>query len=321
VKMDLGRFGYLECFRIMINALGQDFNLPDDGPVRNARVTFRLVEGGVGRLGSRRAIVQLEGNPVNVPTDEAGVARVNVQGTPQVRNLPRWVPPIALNGPDVLRDLVSAMKLALSPDMALLNAIPEVLTRTQIPLESRRFEVRDWMIPNRLTMESDVTLRGQSANLQSRVIADVPLELLQTQNGYDLLGEGSLDYASFSGQPAECGARPVGAPLGLWLALDDFDEGLTLFVTRGTRGMPPSVPHEILTCPMAPPIPSLSWTSGFNFHHQNEYTNNGNLMIRGWTISGDPPVATRIYGPRSGTQGDATATETTVFTLTFGPVP
>jgi hypothetical protein len=44
-KINTGKWQYLNCTRIMLNAAGLDFSLPADGPVANAKMTFTLVEG------------------------------------------------------------------------------------------------------------------------------------------------------------------------------------------------------------------------------------------------------------------------------------
>ncbi len=58
-KIDTGKWQYLNCTRIMLNAAGLDFSLPGDGPVANAKMTFTLVEGG-GATGFAAALQTAE---------------------------------------------------------------------------------------------------------------------------------------------------------------------------------------------------------------------------------------------------------------------
>lgn len=58
-KINTGKWQYLNCTRIMLNAAGLDFSLPGDGPIVNAKMTFTLVEGG-GATGFAAALQTAE---------------------------------------------------------------------------------------------------------------------------------------------------------------------------------------------------------------------------------------------------------------------
>lgn len=58
-RINTGKWQYLNCTRIMLNAAGIDFSLPGDGPVANAKMTFTLVEGG-GATGFAAALQTAE---------------------------------------------------------------------------------------------------------------------------------------------------------------------------------------------------------------------------------------------------------------------
>ncbi|HXF72273.1 MAG TPA: hypothetical protein VNO79_06660 [Actinomycetota bacterium] len=94
IRMDVGKAQMLNCFRILLNAAGLDFSLPDDGPVEGAEVLWRCVEGC--RVGEPVQLCALpcsgaggiqSGDPTRnayeTRTGEDGVARTGIQGRRQ----------------------------------------------------------------------------------------------------------------------------------------------------------------------------------------------------------------------------------------------
>ena len=128
IRMDVGRAQMLNCFRIMLNAAGLDFSLPNDGPVQGAEVLWRCVSGC--RVGEPLQLCALpcsgaggiqSGDPsrnaYETRTGEDGVARTGIQGRRQKRELGDWALEVRkeatvaitvkLTTPNLVKDLVS----------------------------------------------------------------------------------------------------------------------------------------------------------------------------------------------------------------------
>src|SRR5204863_6777512 len=154
VRMNIGNAQMLNCFRIMLNAVGQDFSLPNDGPVKGAHVLWYGVEGfdqaAAALHGGSEAIVQfvapvasrIQGggdassglNAVtNAVTGEDGKVKIGVEGRGQLKNVSKDATAVtksakvrlqvALKGSDLLGDLQEATGTA-AGGIAALAGVP-----------------------------------------------------------------------------------------------------------------------------------------------------------------------------------------------------
>ncbi|MCZ2079685.1 MAG: hypothetical protein LC130_32350 [Bryobacterales bacterium] len=84
LRMTTGNLQFVNCWRLALNAVGFDFNLPPDGPVEGAKLEWKLVSGaGVVQF------VNVDGLPgmfTETLTDRAGATRITVEGTAQPWN-------------------------------------------------------------------------------------------------------------------------------------------------------------------------------------------------------------------------------------------
>lgn len=173
IRMNTGRFQMLNCFRIMLNAAGIDFSLPNDGPVEGAEVLWRCIEGcGVGEP------VQLCASPCSgvggiqsgdptrnafeTRTGEDGVARTGIQGRRQKRELGDWALgvrkeatvaiTVKLTTPDLVNDLVSVGETVAGGAIGgaggvLPGFIVDLLDRFGVRGATYTFPVVDWELP------------------------------------------------------------------------------------------------------------------------------------------------------------------------------
>ena len=107
--MNTGNAQILNCFRIMLNAVGLNFKLTQDGPVKGAHVGWEGLMG-TGQLEESRGgpaqIVRLVGDPStdrlfssrntigNSVTDSDGKVRVGVEGVGQREKKPENAPKV-----------------------------------------------------------------------------------------------------------------------------------------------------------------------------------------------------------------------------------
>lgn len=176
VRMNIGNAQMLNCFRIMLNAIGQDFSVPNDGPVKGARVLWYGVEGfdqaAAALHGGSEAIVQFAApeeshvqgggnassgaNPVtNAITGEDGKVQIGVEGRGQredisndateVRKSARVRLDVALKGSDLFGDLQEATGTAAGGLVGLATLPLSILYRTQWASAGHHsFAVTDW---------------------------------------------------------------------------------------------------------------------------------------------------------------------------------
>jgi len=162
VRMNIGNAQMLNCFRIMLNAVGQDFSLANDGPVKGAHVLWYGVDGfdqaAAALHGGSEAIVQfvapedsrIQGggdassglNAVtNAVTGEDGKVKIGVEGRGQRKNLPDDATAItksakvrlqvALKGSDLLGDVQEATGTAAGGIVGLAGVPLSILSRSQ----------------------------------------------------------------------------------------------------------------------------------------------------------------------------------------------
>jgi hypothetical protein len=169
VRLNIGNAQIVNCFRIMLNAVGLDFKLTQDGPVKGARVGWQGDSGFSELVESRGGpdqIVRFVGSGsdgefksansiTNAATDADGKTRVKVEGVGQrVKKSANAVRVsrrasvhvnVALKGADIFGDLADAAGNALGGVKALVSLPAEMLYRTQWASAGHHtFEVIDW---------------------------------------------------------------------------------------------------------------------------------------------------------------------------------
>ena len=163
VKLNIGNAQMLNCFRVVLNAGGLDFSLPNDGPVKGAVVSWEGVEGfdqaAAYLHGGSDAIVQFRTagsqRVVNAVTGDDGKVQVGVEGRGQredfsdnateVRKSAAVRLRVALKGADLFGDIQEAASTA-AGGLGGLPAVPiSILMRMQwASVGHYRFPVTDW---------------------------------------------------------------------------------------------------------------------------------------------------------------------------------
>ena len=176
VKMNVGNAQMLNCFRVMLNAVGLDFSLANDGPVKGAHVGWYGVQGfdqsAAALHGGDEAIVQFvapaasrtqtAGNPVsslnpetNSVTGDEGAVKIGVEGRGQqhrisddasrVSKSAKVRVQVALKGADLFGDLQEAAGTAAGGLVGLATLPLSVLYRAQWASAGHyTFPVTDW---------------------------------------------------------------------------------------------------------------------------------------------------------------------------------
>ena len=178
VSLDFGKVAWVNCFRIMLNAMGLDLNVDNDGPVKGAEVTWTGRAGFRGRwaIGSGpEQLVQFIGDEnnriqgsgatsrshanMNQVTNDQGEARVEITGIGQEEFLgsqPRDVMKeastsamVVLKPANLVRDLKDAGQTAAGGLPGVLTMPVELLLRTRWTFGGDyTFPVKDWRAGN-----------------------------------------------------------------------------------------------------------------------------------------------------------------------------
>jgi hypothetical protein len=163
VKIDTGNAQMLNCLRAMLISVGLDFSLPNNGPVKGARVTWYGVDGfdqaAAALHGGADAIVQFVSSGAQRVTDavtgDDGKVQIGVEGRGQQQNISNEateVPKsakvrlhVALKGADLFGDLSEAAGTAASGLVGLATVPLSVLARAQwASVGHYTFPVTDW---------------------------------------------------------------------------------------------------------------------------------------------------------------------------------
>jgi hypothetical protein len=152
VKLNVGNAEMLNCMRVLLIAVGLDFNLGNNGPVKGAIVSWEGVQGFDDTVWFTSA----GSGPIrDAVTGEDGKVRVSVEGRPQRQRLPddaAEVPKsakvrlqVALKGADLFGDLQEAAGTAASGLVGLATVPLSILMRAQwASVGHYRFPVTDW---------------------------------------------------------------------------------------------------------------------------------------------------------------------------------
>jgi hypothetical protein len=163
VKLNVGNAEMLNCMRVLLIAIGLDFNLGNNGPVKGAHVSWYGVDGfdqsAAALHGGPGAIVQFvsegSGPITDAVTGEDGKVRVGVEGRKQDQRIAddaTEVPKsakvrlqVALKGADLFGDLTEAAGTASSGLVGLATVPLSILMRAQwASVGHYRFPVTDW---------------------------------------------------------------------------------------------------------------------------------------------------------------------------------
>ena len=164
VKMNIGNAQMLNCLRALLIAAGLDFSLPNDGPVKGARVSWYGVDGFDQAAqvlhGGAAALVQFVSTPGSGPVTDAvtgddGKVEIGVEGRGQRENMAEDATAVnrsakvrlqvALKGADLFGDLQEAAGTAAGGLIGLATLPLSVLQRAQwASAGHHRFPVRDW---------------------------------------------------------------------------------------------------------------------------------------------------------------------------------
>ena len=195
-KLNIGKGQMANCFRIMLNAAGLDFNLPNDGPLKDARVAWvgetgfsesAEAVGGPAQIvrfvGTEQSRIQSGGDVsqgfnvvTNQVTDSRGMTRVSVEGTGQKKEIRDDAKQIvtksaslrvdvAVKGSDLFKDFGEAAKSATGGAKALLTLPLEMLYRAKWASAGHlSFDVLDWgFITAKWTGNITVTSKNEYA--------------------------------------------------------------------------------------------------------------------------------------------------------------
>lgn len=191
----------VNCFRTMLNGVGLDFSLPQNGPAKGAKVAWVGVHGFNQAAevlhGGPEAIVQFVDDPanriqdggawrftssnavVNQTADDEGIVRLAVEGRGQPTPVPDGAErvvkeasvrlQVALKGADIFGDLKDASSAAAGGLAAVLTIPVELLYRMKwATAASHAFPVLDWGVGKGWSGWVDVTVianGGTSADM------------------------------------------------------------------------------------------------------------------------------------------------------------
>ena len=219
VKMNIGNAQILNCLRALLIAAGLDFSLPNDGPVKGARVSWYGVEGFDQAAqvlhGGRAALVQFVSTPGSGPVTDAvtgddGKVEIGVEGRGQRENIADDATAVntsakvrlqvALKGADLFGDLQEAAGTAAGGLVGLATLPLSVLQRAQWASAGHyRFPVRDWRdgpaewtgtIKYTKVTEWNQTMNGEATHAEQEVsdVLTVDINLTETLEGSAAFG-------------------------------------------------------------------------------------------------------------------------------------
>jgi hypothetical protein len=231
VSLDFGKVAWLNCFRIMLNAMGLDLNVDNDGPVKGAEVTWAGWAGFRGRwaVGSGpEQLVQFIGDEnnriqgsgltsrshanMNQVTNDQGEARVEITGIGQEEFLgsqPREVMKeastsamVVLKPANLVRDLKDAGQTAAGGLPGALAIPVELLLRTRWTFGGNyTFPVKDWRAGNGWTGTVSYRLikRSLTENARQSICCGGQTTTHENREEREEIREGQWELPSHSG--------------------------------------------------------------------------------------------------------------------------
>lgn len=156
-RFDIGKGQYANCFRTAINTAGLDFNVPNDGPITKAKVTWTMDNDPGGVLNNPTEFYLLSGsagNGVVTVTDDGGSTKVGLEGLPQRHKVPDSVQPfirhvrvtagVTVRANNMFNDLVDAVSTVLAGPGAAASIVSTMIDHTGSFTVSKDFQVKDW---------------------------------------------------------------------------------------------------------------------------------------------------------------------------------
>jgi hypothetical protein len=188
---------YLElinCFRIMLNAVGMDFSVGNSGAVEGAQVAWECWVGcgsssysNAGGATGPAPIVEFTrtnpddpatGDTQHQRTDKNGKSSIGIEGVPQPLTLPDNANPVKkeaevvarfqMKPPSISQDLIDASGGFSVGIGSVVTAIVETLLRTNLlKIKSYTFEVTDWMVKYKVDIQVHIACNGLSGFLSA----------------------------------------------------------------------------------------------------------------------------------------------------------
>ncbi|HET7458793.1 MAG TPA: hypothetical protein VFJ74_14185 [Gemmatimonadaceae bacterium] len=180
---DIKDLQMVNCVRTAFNTVGFDFSMPNGGAISDAEVDFSTMEGQTSAQydvwwhsqGFEPGYVEMAGNPLGVPTDAGGRARVTIQGMKQREKVAASAEPFdrpasmqaraRMTRNDLVKELPSAVGVVSSGGLTVLvSMIPELITRSAIPISTHHFTVRDWASGYRVKLTAEDRMWGTAVD-------------------------------------------------------------------------------------------------------------------------------------------------------------
>src|SRR6185437_1058993 len=151
IKLDIGNAQIANCLRPVLNLLGLDLSLPNDGAVAGAEVDW------YPRQGFDQYIVEFHDNPLHQTTDANGTTTIGIEGTGQDHDLPDDARPVlkpasvgiavTMSPANLLTDLGSAASVVTAGPAGLAGLLPQLLQRSNWVFDAvYPFQVQDWEV-------------------------------------------------------------------------------------------------------------------------------------------------------------------------------
>ena len=231
VRLNMGNMQYVNCFRVMLNAGGLDFKLPNDGPAKGAQIEWYGLSGfdesAAALHGGPEQIVRFVGDSgsqlqnggsftsfnsiTKSPVDADGKARVTVEGVGQKDKLAAEVHErtkqarvrvnVALKGADFFSDIKDAASAAPGGPKSLTSLPLEVLYRSKWASAGHyTFDVTDWSDEGKWSGTVTVNTRrvipldskGPMGSLTSRETQALDATLQVTDTLQDASNDGTI---------------------------------------------------------------------------------------------------------------------------------
>jgi len=277
VSYHIGNAQMMNCFRIMLNGAGMDFDLPSDGPAKDAPVDWVIVKGGGLPMGSDR-FVEWASSDLGVKTDAQGISRIAIQGARQKKDFPEdsarpvrkvagvqaWA---AVQPANIFLDLLAAADTGLPVNPV--GIAVELLLRVVKISGSFGFDVTDWGVH---THDLDIDVSGLDILPYFKTLdayGVIPMIYISGENIYRgeglLLQKGQLlETVAPTCTPNQFDTELV-VPIQAEAEIHTDDSGMADIRLRLYQH-PQTVGFMGYTCPPNFPLTGLDFPSWFNLY-------------------------------------------------------